>query len=92
MSQYEYGPGYVIVSDDEKQLPQIKPLVWVDVFDTGFLFRAETPFGNIYISQTDPSRFEVDSFEEEHDCKTLVEAKSWCEQEYERRVRECLEL
>lgn len=81
----------------KEQLPKIKPLVWVDVFrdDKHANVKAETTFGKFCITVVEPIGCYVHAapfynwpFKE---CKSEADAKAWCQAEYERRVRECLE-
>jgi hypothetical protein len=79
------------VTSSSKWMPKIKPLVWEQTHKR--LYESKTPIGVFacwkksgckqWFTQTG-ARFES-SHEE------LDEAKAACEQEYERRVRECLE-
>lgn len=78
-------------------MPKIKPLVWVDVFrdDKHANVKAETTFGKFCITVVEPIGCYVSAapfynwpFKE---CKSEADAKDWCQAEYERRVRECLE-
>lgn len=78
-------------------MPQIKPLVWEDVFrdDNHANIKAETTFGKFCITVVEAIGCYVSAapfynwpFKE---CKSEAEAKAWCQAEYERRIRECLE-
>ncbi|AMV34347.1 hypothetical protein VN12_19635 [Pirellula sp. SH-Sr6A] len=77
-----------------EQVPKIKPLVWVDVCSgRNSVHNATTPFGLINLHGYEDGAFLlVDPFDcDDTDFKSVLEAKAWCQAEYERRVRECLE-
>jgi hypothetical protein len=84
------------MTSSSKWMPKIKPLVWEDQcrHPSHSNVLAETPWGNfeVVVKQdgayvlSDPKRpLRLPEFNSES------EAKAWCEAEYERRVKECLE-
>ena len=78
----------------KEDMPQIKPLVWIG--EGGSLVFATSAIGDFKcqffkhanqwsVASNNWSAFHTSWFD------SLVEAKAACQQEYERRVRECLE-
>jgi hypothetical protein len=88
----------------EKQVPKIKPLVWERGNELIDEWTAETPFGKfrvfrrpqdevarIYLSAITKA-FVVAAQNIKHPhIESVEETKAYCEAEYERCVRECLE-
>ncbi|AMV30893.1 hypothetical protein VN12_02175 [Pirellula sp. SH-Sr6A] len=77
-----------------EQVPKIKPLVWADHGNAlNSVHNAKTPFGLINLhGYGDGAFLLIDPFDcDTTDFKSVSEAKAWCQSEYERRVRECLE-
>lgn len=69
---------------------KIKPLVWVQ---TGRDWRAATPIGTYEVWEVMGNnrwRWMQQGFPGSY-CDSEALAKAWCQAEYERRVRECLE-
>lgn len=74
----------------KENMPKIKPLVWVQ---TGLDWRAATPIGAYEVWKVMGNnrwRWMQQGFPGSY-CDSEALAKAACEQEYERRVRECLE-
>lgn len=79
-----------------KQLPKIKPLVWVAGNPRIDEWTAETPFGKFRIlrrfAESTVSIYMAPfTWDPRNHFGTINEAKRICQAEYERRVRECLE-
>ncbi len=72
-----------------EQVPKIKPLVWVK--DEDGIYEANTPFGYFWVEWIGSKMVEGYCLDWSKEFPSIAEAKAACEQEYERRVRECLE-
>ena len=80
--------------DHVRPMPQIKPLVWIG--EGGSLVFATTAIGDFkcqFFKHANQWSVASNNWEAFRTCwfDSLDEAKAACEQEYERRVRECLE-
>ncbi len=91
-----YTTGCEHYPPDIKQVPKTKPLVWHDCpYNDGWQ-TAEMPLCHCYVMYREGEykakkayHAHVHQYTEWFD--TEAEAKAWCQAEYERRVRECLE-
>lgn len=92
-----------VMQDVGALMPQIKSLVWKTICEKIQSHEALTPLGGFRYFRRLTGEWTAwaddhEWFDEEkHNTKpgdkfeTEVDAKAWCQQEYERRVRECLE-
>lgn len=80
----------------EQSMPKIKPLVWEACqYNEGWQI-ADAPIGKCYVLYREgeykaEKAYQGDCFGFPKWFDTEAEAKAWCQSEYERRVRECLE-
>jgi len=72
---------------------KIKPLVWGDGRAAGCNYKAMTSIGSFQVTRGPMSGWWIATVEYTTSSRhaTASEAKAWCQAEYERRVRECLE-
>lgn len=79
-----------------EQVPKIKPLVWEEFFRNVHFANIEskTTFGRFAVNVNPKGAYVSNCPFHVHpipEFKSEAEAKAWCQAEYERRVRECLE-
>lgn len=90
-----YTTGCEHYPPDIKQVPKIKPLVWDSAEALGMkLLRASNPMVQFEMFATSKNCKVLmfgRNYKKKKDFDTEAEAKAWCQAEYERRVRECLE-
>ncbi|AMV31313.1 hypothetical protein VN12_04295 [Pirellula sp. SH-Sr6A] len=71
-----------------EQVPKIKPLVWAHYTGMDYDCVAKSSVGDFYLYADSIGKWVVDG---KAVFNTVEAAKAWCQVEYERRVRECLE-
>ncbi len=75
-----------------EQVPKIKPLVWQRISQASFISECPVGYYEVYKSVVDQGRWKAKAGN--HNTVTYAseaEAKAYCQDDYERRVRECLE-
>jgi len=80
----------------KESMPQIKPLVWERGNELIEEWTAETPFGKFRVfrrPQDEVARIYLSAIKniKHPHIESVEETKAYCEAEYERCVRECLE-